>query len=114
MIFNYHLGIFSTENQMFKKSGIVRAAGLVIFLACAAFWTACIHRAPHYYDAYYNDYHKWNDNEVDHYHAWANETHRDPNREFRSLPSDEQEEYWKWRHTHEEPSHKKKRDKNPS
>jgi hypothetical protein len=63
--------------------------------------TACGH--PHYYrvyDPYYSDYHVWNDNEVVFYHQWANEYHRDPNRDFRHIPPAEQKEYWTWRHTH--------------
>jgi len=99
---------------MSKKSGIVRLVCVATFLASAALWTGCIHRAPRYYDAYYNDYHKWTDTEVDHYNDWLRETHRDPKLEFRTLPPDEQEEYWKWRHTHEEPPHHKKHDTNPS
>jgi len=100
---------------MSKRSGILRSVCVTALLASATLWTGCIHRAPHYYDAYYNDYHKWNDSEVDHYHEWLHETHQDPNVQFRTLPADQQEEYWKWRHTHEEPSHKnKKHNNNPS
>ena len=65
--------------------------------------TACAHH--HYYrayDPYYSDYHDWNDNEVVYYHQWANEYHRDPNRDFRKLRPEEQKEYWTWRHSHED------------
>lgn len=100
---------------MSKTSRIVQLVCAATLLASAALWTGCVHRAPRYYDAYYNDYHKWNDTEVDHYDEWLRETHRDPKLEFRTLPADEQEDYWKWRHTHEEPSHKnKKHNNNPS
>jgi hypothetical protein len=51
-----------------------------------------------YYDPYYHDYHAWNDSEVVYYHRWANENHRDPNRDFRHISKDEQKEYWTWRH----------------
>jgi hypothetical protein len=113
LIFNYHRKILQQENWMFKKCGIVQSVCVATLLASAALWTGCVHRAPRYYDTYYNDYHKWNDTEVDHYHEWLQETHRDPKLEFRTLPADEQEEYWKWRHTREEPSHKNKKT-NPS
>jgi hypothetical protein len=52
------------------------------------------------YDPYYSDYHVWNQHEVVYYHRWANENHRDPNRDFQKLPPDEQKEYWTWRHGH--------------
>jgi hypothetical protein len=82
----------------------LRFASLLVLgaaLACAALGTACAHH--HYYrvyDPYYHDYHVWNDNEVVYYHQWANEYHRDPNRDFRHLPPGEQKEYWDWRHSH--------------
>jgi hypothetical protein len=50
------------------------------------------------YDPYYTDYHVWNDNETVYYRQWSNETHRDPNRDFRKLSAEEQKEYWTWRH----------------
>jgi hypothetical protein len=53
------------------------------------------------YDPYYNDYHVWNGGELDYYHRWAGEYHRDPNRDFRKLRPEEQKEYWTWRHSHE-------------
>jgi hypothetical protein len=73
-------------------------------LLAGALTVACAH---HYraYDPYYNDYHVWNDREVVYYQQWARETHRDPNRDFRKLPPDEQEDYWKWRHTHSDHHH---------
>jgi hypothetical protein len=62
---------------------------------------ACEH---HYhqrvYDPYYTDYHHWDHNEVVYYRQWANETHRDHDRDFRKLRPEEQKEYWTWRHNH--------------
>jgi hypothetical protein len=95
---------------MQMKLRMMRSIMLVLMLAFATAWTGCIHRAPRYYDSYYNDYHKWNDSEVDHYHQWTHETHRDPDIEFRKLSQDEQEDYWKWRHTHENQGHHHKHD----
>ncbi|MFZ3263805.1 MAG: hypothetical protein WA172_07385 [Terriglobales bacterium] len=88
------------------KSGIFRAMCLGAALASCAAGVGCFFHHPHrVYDAYYNDYHNWNDHEVDYYHRWAQETHRDPGRDFRKLPPDEQEEYWKWRHNQDDHSH---------
>jgi hypothetical protein len=84
---------------MSNKIGLIRAAWLACALAIAGLTLACVHRYRAY-DAYYNDYHVWNDREVAFYQRWVNETHRDPKRDFRTLPPDEQEEYWKWRHQH--------------
>ena len=67
---------------------------------------ACEHH--HYYrvyDPYYTDYHDWNHDEDDYYRRWASETHHDPNRDFRKLPSGEQREYWTWRHNHGDHDH---------
>ena len=52
------------------------------------------------YDPYYTDYHVWNNDEVVYYNRWADETHRDPHRDFRKLRPEEQKEYWTWRHNH--------------
>ena len=85
---------------MNKKIGLIRAACLACALAIAGLSLACVHHRYRAYDAYYNDYHVWNDREIGFYQRWANETHRDASRDFRTLPPDEQEEYWKWRHQH--------------
>jgi hypothetical protein len=93
------------DSQMEKHS---RLAGwlLVGTLALSFVGMGCAHH--HYYrvyDPYYNDYHVWNGPEVDYYHQWADEYHRDPNRDFRKLPPGEQKEYWTWRHSHGQPAH---------
>ena len=78
-------------------SSLLLAAALASSLA----GFACEHH--HYYrvyDPYYTDYHVWNNDEVAYYNRWAGETHRDPHREFRKLPPEEQKEYWTWRHNH--------------
>jgi hypothetical protein len=61
---------------------------------------ACGPREERVYDIDHRDYHTWNREEAAHYNQWAAEKHRDPNRDFRRLPPDEQREYWTWRHTH--------------
>ena len=77
---------------------LLLAGGLASSLA----GIACEHHYVRVYDPYYTDYHVWNDDEVVYYHRWANETHRDPDRNFRRLPPEEQKEYWTWRHNHEQ------------
>ena len=51
------------------------------------------------YDPYYHDYHVYSDAEGPYYNAWVVETHR-PNVEYRSLHKPQREEYWRWRHDH--------------
>jgi hypothetical protein len=78
-------------------SSLLLAAALASSLA----GFACEHH--HYYrvyDPYYTDYHVWDNDEVFYYNRWSGETHRDPHREFRKLPPEEQKEYWTWRHNH--------------
>ena len=71
----------------------------VLACGCLGIGMGCT-REERVYDADHRDYHAWNRDEVDHYNRWANETHRDANRDFRKLPADEQREYWNWRHSH--------------
>jgi hypothetical protein len=52
------------------------------------------------YDPYYTDYHVWSSDETVYYRRWADETHRDRDRDFRRLSKNEQKEYWTWRHNH--------------
>lgn len=61
---------------------------------------ACEHHYYRVYDPYYTDYHVWNHDEDFYYHRWTEESHRDGHRDFRSLPPQEQKEYWTWRHNH--------------
>jgi hypothetical protein len=85
-----------------------RSAGtfaLAFALTCGALGTGCVHHYYRAYDPYYNDYHTWNDREIGYYHQWARETHRDPDRDFRKLPPDDQTEYWKWRHAQDDRHH---------
>jgi hypothetical protein len=72
--------------------------GLAATIALSSLTVAC---EDHYrvYDPYYSDYHVWDRGEVVYYHRWANENHRDPNRDFRKIPASEQKEYWTWRHS---------------
>jgi hypothetical protein len=51
------------------------------------------------YDPYYHDYHVWSDAEGPYYNAWIVETHH-PNVEYRRLNRGDREQYWRWRHDH--------------
>lgn len=82
-----------------SKASYVSSVFLAGALALATAGMDCDHHHDYrVYDPYYTDYHVWNDNEVRYYHQWANEYHRDPDRDFRKLPPQEQKEYWTWRH----------------
>lgn len=86
---------------MNRGSHPLRSLLLAAALASSVAGMACSeHHYYRVYDPYYTDYHTWNDNEVVYYHRWAEEYHRDPNRDFRKLPPQEQKEYWTWRHNH--------------
>lgn len=63
------------------------------------------HRYYRVYDPYYTDYHQWTPEERGYYHQWTEETHRDPDRDFRRLPPRDQKEYWTWRHNHGDHDH---------
>ena len=73
--------------------------------------TACAeHHSYRVYDPYYTDYHVWNNDEAVYYRRWADQTHRDPNRDFRKLGSEEQKDYWTWRHNHGDRDHDRDHD----
>lgn len=61
---------------------------------------ACYTGGHRYYDADHNDYHTWNGAEITFYTQWEGETRR-PHIDYDRRPSDEQREYWNWRHNHE-------------
>jgi hypothetical protein len=86
------------------KSRFVSSLLLSSALACAA-GTACAHHYYRVYDPYYSDYHVWGPDEVVYYHQWAQERHYDEHRDFRTLPPEQQKDYWTWRHNHENHDH---------
>jgi hypothetical protein len=73
-----------------------------VVLSTAAF-SGCAARVR-VYDISYRDYHRWDHGEAVYYQRWEVETHRE-HREFRERHSDEQQEYWKWRHNHHDDQH---------
>lgn len=57
---------------------------------------------PHdkrYYDRDGKDYHTWNSNEDHAYRAYLQEQHQDY-RDFNKMKRPQQQQYFKWRHTH--------------
>jgi hypothetical protein len=65
----------------------------VLFAGCA------VRASYRTYDPVYEDYHRWDRNETSYYQRWEVESHRD-HQDFRKRNSDEQKEYWNWRHAH--------------
>jgi hypothetical protein len=59
--------------------------------------TGCAPRAYRVYDPYYHDYHTWNGHEAVFYQRWEGETRR-AHQDLNRRRSDEQEEYFTWRH----------------
>ena len=86
---------------MKSRSRFISSLFLAAALAPLVVSTACAeHHYYRAYDPYYSDYHVWNHDEATYYNQWAREYHRDPHRDFRKLPPNEQREYWNWRHNH--------------
>jgi hypothetical protein len=97
---------FSLEDEtMVRPSRGLSTLLLALAVSASATGIACEHHYYRVYDPYYTDYHVWNGDEVRYYNQWAVETHRDPHRDFRKLPPNEQKEYWTWRHNHGDHDH---------
>ncbi|MGB2604461.1 MAG: hypothetical protein WBC78_12760 [Candidatus Sulfotelmatobacter sp.] len=91
---------------MGRRSRFLSSWLLAAVLAGSVVGAGCERRDDRVYDPDHGDYHVWNRDEVAHYNQWTTENHRDPNRDFRKLPPDEQKEYWTWRHSHGDPDHR--------
>ena len=93
-----------------------RAKGIRTFLLMGALASSFVGLAcseHHYYrvyDPYYTDYHVWNNDEAVYYRRWADQTHRDSNRDFRKLGPQEQKDYWTWRHNRGDHDHDRDHD----
>ena len=59
-----------------------RSMLLVGVLAPSLVGIACEHHSYRAYDPYYTDYHQWDRTRDRYYHRWAEETHRDRERDF--------------------------------
>ena len=82
-------------NGRFLSSWLLAGA-----LAFSLVGAGCTRHGERVYDPVHGDYHVWNRDEVAYYNRWATETRRDPHRDIRQLPPEEQKEYWDWRHNH--------------
>jgi hypothetical protein len=54
------------------------------------------------YDPVHKDYHNWDAREDEAYHRWL-ETKHESYVDYDRLDRKRQDEYWKWRHNHQEP-----------
>jgi hypothetical protein len=78
---------------------------LITAVAVAVLLGGCsAHAGYRTYDPYYNDYHSWDNNEVAYYSRWEGETHRE-HKDFKNRSSDEQKDYWNWRHAQNNDHH---------
>ena len=58
-------------------------------------------RAQRYYDKDARDYHEWNQNENQVYRRYVTENHK-RDREFAKTTRREKQDYYKWRHNHQD------------
>lgn len=73
---------------------------LALALLSPVMISGCAARASNtVYDPYYRDNHVRDNNEMFYYQRWETETHRE-HRDYKRRKSDEQKEYWDWRHKH--------------
>ncbi len=71
---------------------------LAVAIAAPVLTTGCeVHARV--YDPYYRDYHVWATEEP-YYTQWEHDTHRE-HRDFDKRSTDEQKDYWNWRHKQE-------------
>ena len=77
-----------------------RALAMMGFLAATLATAGCsVHAGYRAYDPGYHDYHTWDDHEDHAYRAYLSERHEDY-RDYKKLNHDQQNDYWKWRHSH--------------
>lgn len=80
---NYRLALLAAASM----------AGAMVGSACTGY--------VRLYDANYNDYHRWDDREDRAYRSYLTQRHHDY-RPIGQMNGDEQHDYWKWRHSHED------------
>jgi hypothetical protein len=54
-----------------------------------------------YYDPGHSDYHRWSPGESGYYNRWEADTHR-RHEDYNRRRAEEQQEYWNWRHGHDD------------
>jgi len=93
-------GVPGAQPAMSRGYRYVSSIILAVALFSPVVFSGCAVRASYrVYDPGHADYHVWGNNEVVYYQRWEVETHRD-HQEFKKRHSDEQKEYWTWRHDH--------------
>lgn len=90
---------------MFRRKRYLGTLLLGASLVAPMLLSGCAARVR-YYDAYYGDYHPWNNHEAGEYRVWLSTRHYDY-RDYDRLSHDQQRDYWQWRHEH----HDKDRDR---
>lgn len=76
--------------------------GKALLFATVFALTGCAtHVGYRAYDRDHHDYHAWGPNETVYYNQWTVESHR-PQRDYRKMNRHDQDEYWKWRHQHQD------------
>jgi len=60
------------------------------------------HHDKRYYDSDRKDYHEWNEQEARAYRHWLTEEQHREYHDWRKANKKEQQEYWRWRHEHED------------
>ena len=86
--------------HMSRAYGFFCRVVLAAFITAAVTSTGCAVRVRTY-DPYYHDYHRWDHDEDRAYRRFLDERH-ERYRDFKGLDSDEQQQYWRWRHDHKD------------
>ena len=84
------------EPRNYQVSLIVAAA-----MASSVVSSGCVVERVRLYDADQQDYHRWDDREDRAYRRYLSEQHREY-REMSQQNAEDQRNYWRWRHAHED------------
>jgi hypothetical protein len=85
------------DNQRFSSLILVKRFGLIAALLLAP--VGCKQTTVTVEDPDHHDSHRWDDHEVSAYQRWEAERQK-PHQEFAGRKSEEQSDYWNWRHSH--------------
>ena len=83
---------------MIRLKGLMGTLVLSAAMVAPLLTAGCAARAT-YYDSWHGDYHHWDAREDHAYRVWLGEQHYEY-RDFKKLSSDQQRDYWNWRHAH--------------
>ena len=92
---------FKSLNTLFLAGALIVPAALMAFPQESerSTTTTTTTETQRYYDSGTKEYHNWDANEDRAYRMYLQEQHRDY-REFPKATTQEQTQYWKWRHGH--------------